>query len=250
MKPLPVVRRCGVVLATAMVWLGTSITALAAEGEGKSESADESGESAKKDASGDEGDEKKDDGGDKKDEAFGHAGQIGARLGLVAGYRMVLRYDDSPYCRTPDPNKAPNNQPKFCGHGAPLALQAGLSYALFDFLEPYAWARFGLADEPQTDTEPVLMFGAGLRVYTMSDSAFKIFIEPAIGLELEEGRGTPEWQANNPEYPNDFVLHLAAGPTLDFSRNVGVYLTGGVTASILRALASSLEIDLGLQGRY
>jgi hypothetical protein len=94
------------------------------------------------------------------------------------------------------------------------------------------------------------MFGAGVRVYTMSDSAFKIFIEPAIGLEFEEGRGTQAWQANNPEYPNDFVLHLAAGPSLDFSRNVGIYVTGGVTASIIRALASSLELDLGIQGRY
>jgi hypothetical protein len=241
-----------------MVSFGAPSALFAADEEGESSS--ESGESSKKDASGsDEGDEG-DEGGDEKgeekkddakeDEAFGHAGQVGLRLGLIAGYRMVLRYDDSPYCREPDPLKAANNQPKFCGHGAPLALQVGLSYALFDFLEPFAWGRFGLADEPQTDTEPVLMFGAGVRVYTMSDSAFKIFIEPAIGLELEGGRGTQAWQANDPEYPNDFVLHLAAGPTLDLSRNVGIYVTGGVTASIIRALASSLELDLGIQGRY
>ena len=125
-----------------------------------------------------------------------------------------------------------------------------MSYGLVDFLEPFAWGRFGLADEPQTDTEPVLMFGAGVRIYTMSDSAFKIFFEPAIGLELEEGRGTQAWQMNNPEYPNDFVIHLAAGPTLDFSPNVGAYLTAGVTMSIIRALASSLEAELGIQGRY
>jgi opacity protein-like surface antigen len=261
-------RRCGVALATMVVWICAALPALAQEGESKG--SDESGESSKKEASEgdegdsaddgekkDEGDEGKDEGGAEKDEsaakkneAFGHGGQLGLRLGLVLGYRMVLRYDDSPYCRAPNPAKAANNQPKFCGHGAPLALQAGLSWALVDWLEPFIWGRFGLADEPQTDTEPVLMFGAGTRIYTMSDAPFKIFFEPAIGLEFEEGRGTPEWQANNPEYPNDFVIHLTAGPTLDFSRNVGAYVTAGVTMSIIRALASSLEAELGIQGRY
>lgn len=188
--------------------------------------------------------------GSAKDEAFGHQGQLGLRVGLVAGYRMVLRYDDSPYCRTPDPGKAPNDQAKFCGHGAPFALNAALSFALFDFLEPFAWGRFGLQSEPETDTEPVLMFGVGTRVYTMSDAPFKIFIEPAIGLELEKGRGTPAWQLNDPEYSEDIVLHLAAGPSFDFSRHVGAYLTAGITTGILRALHNSLDVELGVQGRY
>jgi hypothetical protein len=255
-------RRCSIALAWVTVSLAAPNATFAADEEG--DAATESGESSKKEESGsdesdsadggdekkDEGDENKDEGGAKKDDAFGHGGQVGLRLGLVGGYRMVLRYDESPYCRKPDPLKAANNQPKFCGHVAPFALQVGLSYGLVDFLEPFAWGRFGLADEPETDTEPVLMFGAGVRIYTMSDAPFKIFFEPAIGLEFEGGRGTQEWQANNPEYPNDFVLHLAAGPTLDFSRNVGAYLTGGVTMSIIRALASSLEAELGIQGRY
>ena len=46
------------------------------------------------------------------------------------------------------------------------------------------------------------------------------------------------------------AFHLAAGPSLDFSPNIGAYLTGGATVTIVRALATSLEAELGLQGRY
>ena len=36
------------------------------------------------------------------DADFGHRGQFGIRAGLAGGYRMVLRYDSSPYCATPE----------------------------------------------------------------------------------------------------------------------------------------------------
>jgi len=177
----------------------------------------------------------------KTDDAFGHGGQIGLRVGLVAGYRMILRYEDTPLCTDFDPEKG-TDQPKFCGHGAPLALSTALSYGIADWLEPFAWARFGLAPEDQTATEPVVMFGAGVRVYTMSDSAFKIFIEPAIGLEIEDGKYS--------EYDTDVAIHLAAGPSFDFARYFGAYATGGLTTTIIRSLATSLELELGVQGRY
>ena len=264
MKPELFICRLCVVLASIVFVLGSARSSLAAEDETEPASveidpqkgSEESDESPKKEAADEDAAEKKDEEGDgdgqkkEKDEAFGHQGQFGLRLGVVGGYRMVLRYDESPYCRTPNPLKAPNDQPKFCGHTAPFALTAGLSFALFDFLEPFAWARFGLEPEPETDTEPVVMFGLGTRIYTMSDAPFKIFIEPAIGLEIEKGRGTPLWQLNDPEYTEDIVLHLAAGPSLDFARYVGAYLTAGITTGIVRALHNSLDIELGIQGRY
>jgi hypothetical protein len=74
-------------------------------------------------------------------EAFGHGGQFGLRVGLVAGYRMIFRYDESAYCRPYDTTKPPNEQSKSCGHGAPLAMDLALSYGLFDSLEPYLWLR-------------------------------------------------------------------------------------------------------------
>ncbi len=185
------------------------------------------------------------------DDSYGHGGQLGLRAGLVAGYRMVLRYDDqSPYCAPPDPSKAVADQNKFCGYGAPLALDVGLSFGVLDFLEPFAWGRFGLAADTNSDTNPLILIGAGLRLYTMSDAAFKIFIEPAVALELESGRGTAAWQTNSPKYSKDFVFHLAAGPQLDFHENFGVYLTGGISMAVVRALGSSLDLNLGLQARY
>lgn len=184
----------------------------------------------------------------EKNTSLGHGGQFGLRAGLVLGYRMILRYGSSPYCVAPDTG-GPSDQQKFCGHPAPLAGDFGLSFGVLDFLEPFAWARFGFASEKETDTKPLVVLGAGVRLYTMSDAAFKIFIEPAVGFELEGGRGTPAWQTNRPDYKKDFMFHVAAGPELDFSRNLGAYLTAGVSADVLRALGSSLDLSFGLQGR-
>jgi opacity protein-like surface antigen len=187
---------------------------------------------------------------ESKPEAFGHGGQFGLRAGLVLGYRMVLRYDNSPYCSEPKPAKQPKDQQKFCGYPAPLSIDLGLSFGVFDFLEPFAWARFGLSADTHSDTNPLVLIGAGVRLYTMSDAAFKIFIEPAVALELESGRGTAAWQLGSPEYKKDFVFHLAAGPQLDFHPNFGAYVTGGVSMGVVRALASTLDLNIGIQGRY
>lgn len=177
---------------------------------------------------------------------YGHMGQVGLRAGLVAGYRMVFRYDSSPFCREPDPSKEP---PKVCGHGAPLAADLGLSFGLLDMLEPYLWARFGLSREEETDTEPVQILGVGTRLYTMSDSAFKIFLEPAVAYEFEGGGDDPAYAVNDPDYSKDIVLHLAAGPHWDFHENFGAFANAGVSTGILRAIHSTLELQLGVQGR-
>lgn len=223
------------------------------------ESADEDGDtkSEAKESDSETGDTAKQSAGadatpkpESKPEAFGHGGQFGLRAGIVLGYRMVLRYDSSPYCAEPKPTKQPKDQQKFCGYPAPLSVDLGLSFGVFDFLEPFAWARFGLSADTHSDTNPLVLIGAGVRLYTMSDAAFKIFIEPAVALELESGRGTPAWQLGSPEYKKDFVFHLAAGPQMDFHPNFGAYVTGGVSMGVVRALASTLDLNIGVQGRY
>jgi hypothetical protein len=186
--------------------------------------------------------------------AYGHAGQIGVRAGLVGGYRMIFRYDDSPFCAEPDfVKKQPKDQQKFCGHAAPFATELAVSFALIDSLEPYLWSRIGLQREKETDTNPLLAFGAGVRIYTMSDSAFKIFIEPAIGWEVEGGGDDPLWQTPrpgyDPKYKKDMLFHLAAGPQLDLAKAFGIYLDAGLTTGILRAIHSNLELQLGFQLR-
>lgn len=180
---------------------------------------------------------------------FGHGGQFGLRAGIVLGYRMVLRYDSSPYCAPPKAEKSPADQQKFCGYGAPPAVDLGLSFGVLDFLEPFAWARFGLGADTNSDTNPLVLVGAGVRLYTMSDAVFKIFIEPAVAFQFESGRGSADWQTNNPNYSKDFVLHLAAGPQIDFHENFGLYVTGGISMGVVRALASSFDLNIGLQGR-
>lgn len=185
----------------------------------------------------------------KSDSAYGHGRQFGIRAGLVGGYRMVFRYDQSPFCNDFDQKKTVKDQQKFCGHPSPLAAEVAVSFAPIDSIEPFAFGRFGLQPEKKTDTKPVLIFGAGLRVYTMADSAFKIFIEPALGVELEGGRGSADWKLNDPEYKKDVLFHLAAGPQYDFAKMVGLYLDAGITTGILRSIHSNLELQLGLQFR-
>jgi len=196
---------------------------------------------------------KEEAGSEPADEDFGHGLQFGLRAGIVGGYRMVFRYDKSPFCRTPDPMKEDKDQQKFCGHGAPFGAELALSFAVLDFIEPYAWLRFGFGGEPQTNTEALLAFGAGARIYTMSDSKLKIFVEPAVGVEVEKGAGNPAWNFSNPtvapDYKTDFLFHLAAGPQYDFARAIGVYLSAGLTTGVLRYIHTELEVSGGLQVR-
>jgi hypothetical protein len=102
----------------------------------------------------------------------------------------------------------------------------------------------GLGKEEETNTEPVVILGAGARIYTMSDSAFKIYVEPAVGLELEKST------FNDEGFGTDFIFHLAAGPQFDLAKNFGLFVDGGLTVGILRYLHSSLELKAGVQGRF
>ncbi len=191
-------------------------------------------------------------GSEVADEDFGHGMQFGLRAALTGGYRMVFRYEKSPFCRSPDPVKADKDQQKFCGHTAPLAIDVALSFAPLDFAEPYVWARFGLKGEPETNTDSLMAFGAGARIYTMSDSKLKIFVEPAVGVEVESGAGNEAWRFENgsaPDYKTDFLFHLGVGPQYDFARAFGIYLHAGLTTGVLRYIHTELEISGGAQVR-
>ena len=183
-------------------------------------------------------------------DSFGHGTQFGLRAGLVGGYNMIFRYDQSPLCSAYDASKSPKDQQKFCGHGAPLALDVAASFAPLDFLEPYVFMRLGLARETQTDTSPVKILGAGARLYTMSDSALKIFIEPALAYEFEGGAGQLSRAGYDPQYKGDLLIHLAAGPQIDIARYVGFFLDAGLTTGILRAIHTELELQGGVQARF
>lgn len=180
------------------------------------------------------------------DDRFGHLGQFGLRGGLVGGYNMIFRYDRSPFCAAHD-NRPDKDQQKFCGHAAPLAFDLAASYALLDSVEPYVFLRLGLKGESATHTLPLTVLGAGARLYTMSDSAFKIFIEPALAWELE---GASSGANPYSDYKKDLLIHLAAGPQLDLSRYFGVYADAGLTTGILRAIHTELELQLGVQARF
>jgi hypothetical protein len=190
----------------------------------------------------------------EEDRSYSHFFQFGIRVGLAIGYRMVFRYDSSPWCNKEQviPGsadfKGENDRQKFCGFGGPLAFDVALSFAPLGPIEPYVWGRFGLSGEGNTNTEPVRILGVGARVYTSSESAFKVFIEPAVAYEFEGGAGNPYYARF--DYKKDMVVHLGVGPQIDVSRGVGFYLDGGLTVGMLRAIHTNLELQLGAQARF
>ena len=179
------------------------------------------------------------------DRTHPHAGLFSLRVAMVGAERIISRFDSSPTCGLAAASSDPK---KFCGFGAPLALDLAIGFAPINAVEPFAWARFGLGAETTTHTSPLVVFGAGARIYTARDAAFKFFLQPAVGWELEAGTGSRPFDGK--EYKKDFLLQLLAGPQYDFSNNVGAFAAVGVTAGMLRAVQTWLEVDIGLQARF
>ncbi len=189
------------------------------------------------------------------DKSYSHGGQFGLRAAIVGGYRMIFRYEQSPFCTVPAGNKSDGakGEQKFCGHGAPMAVDLAASFTLLGPVEPFLWGRFGFIGEGTTDTQPLILAGVGVRIYTMSDSAFKIFIEPALGLEFEKGMGSRLFQVYpdfRGDYKTDVIFHLAIGPQIDLARGVGLYLHGGLTVGVVREIQAMLELAGGVQVRF
>lgn len=178
--------------------------------------------------------------------ALGHKGQFHVRLGLGAGYRVMMRYDRSPTCSAALDDDG--NPVKMCGYGAPLMLDTALGYGVASGFEPFVWGRFGLKGESNTHTAPLMIVGVGARFYSMSEEAFKFYVEPAVGLEVEGGANRAVESVA--QYKQDLILRLGLGPQYDFSRNFGVFATGGLSVGMFRAIHTWLDLHLGVQARF
>ncbi len=181
-----------------------------------------------------------------KDEVddLGHFFQFGARAGISIPYKVMARFDDSPPCNK---DVDPEETGKVCGFTSTAALDLALSFAPLDAIEPYLWLRLGLGDEERTNTAALSVFGAGLRIYTMSDSMVKLYFEPAVAMETE-GAVDPDLFPDL-DYGTDFLVHLNFGGQIDFVRYAGIYLAVGPNVSFVRAITTTLEANAGLQVR-
>ena len=156
----------------------------------------------------------------------------------------TIRFDDSPPCDPPMVGSQEEKQ--VCGFPTPAALDFALSFALFDALEPFLWFRMGLAEPEKTFTEAQRWAGAGLRIYTMSDTQLKLFFEPAVALAFEGATSGAPAGAN---YDTDVVGHVHFGLQYDFVRNFGAFFSAGPNVSFVRAIGTEFEGALGLQVR-
>jgi hypothetical protein len=207
---------------------------------------DDAPEKPKKDATPKEPDKE-----EGEDATFGHGFQFGLRAGVQFGYRIMFRYDHSPLCEQFDKTKSPNDQKKICGFGASPGTEVAVSFAPLDSVEAYLFGRFGFSGEARTNTDALQMFGVGARIYTMSDSRFKIFVEPALAYETEGGGGNLLWDGGvHPSYKKDLVFHVGVGPQFDFAKAFGIFVNGAVDVGVLRSLGTTLLVNIGAQLRF
>jgi hypothetical protein len=190
------------------------------------------------------------------DSDLGHRRQLHVEAEFVTGYRMLFRYDKSPPCAPWAQGKGLTDQQKFCGFNMPPNIGIAAGFAILDFFEPFGFVRFGLSNEAEhTQSNKSFIAGIGARIYTMSDSRFKIFFAPWIGLDTTTG----PVDSNNPNfapygaqsswYKTDTLVHVGIGPQFDITRGVGIYAYGGLTAYMLRYLGANAEAGIGVQLR-
>lgn len=182
---------------------------------------------------------------ERRPETFGHFGQFGIRAGITFPYKINFRMDDSPPCDDGSVSVT-NPEKKVCPTGTPPALDLALSFGVLDALEPFVWVRLGLGQEKTTHTASTLGFGAGVRIYTMSESRFKVFFEPAAAV-LTEGASNPQPGRN---YQTDILAHLHVGGHFDFMRHVGASISLGPEASFFRAITVGIAGTIAVQARF
>jgi hypothetical protein len=183
---------------------------------------------------------------DRKPVKYGHAGQLTVRAAATLPYKVNFRMDDSPGC-----SNGKVTEDKVCAFASPPALEFALGYAIVDAIEPFAWARIGLLPERVTQTAASKLFGAGLRIYPMTDTRFKLLIEPAVAVEIEGSRLKNPQRAGKPiNYGTDILVHLNLGGQFEITRNVGVYVSVGPEVAFLRAISLAVNATLGVQARF
>lgn len=186
-----------------------------------------------------------------QEEDLGHQLQFGLRPGLVVPYKVMFRFDDSPLCDIDgdgagDLNSDGEDAPT-CGFMMSPQVELALSFAPLDGIEPYVWTRFGTGDETETGTEAALLFGAGVRLYSMATSKFKLFFDVAAGLEVEGAINPANEKTHN--YGTQGFGRLGFGPQFDFNRYVGAFLVLGPGFAVPRSISMQVEGLIGLQGR-
>jgi hypothetical protein len=193
-----------------------------------------------------------------------HRGQWSLRAGLFQGYEFHHRYEGSPFCkqsdfspRTRGTDPSPYFAPTDCWVAPPPELEVAIGYALTGGFEPYVFTRLGLWAESATYTAAGRMLGAGARIYAVSESQLKLFVEPAFGVAFEGHALDPvvysatSFHAVTPDsYKTDLVFHAGVGPQYDLSRHFGVFANASVDVGIIRALTVLVSIHYGVQARF
>jgi len=174
--------------------------------------------------------------------AFGHLHQGYARLTFGTGYRFIVPYDDKAVC-------GPNGDTSPCESRAPGFMDADVGFGAAAGIELGVMLRLGLEYEDLNDSYPIV-FGPGIRLYPSAESRVKIFLAFRVLVDFTKiGPQRPGIDAE-PQAKTDLAFRGEPGLQVEITRNVGVYIQGGVQVGMLRWLYFEADGGLGFQVRF
>jgi hypothetical protein len=172
---------------------------------------------------------------------FGHLHQFYARFTFGTGYRFIVPYEDDAIC-------GPNGDTSPCESRMPAFMDSDVGFGAAAGVELSVMLRLGLEYEDLNHSYP-LVFGPGIRLYPSASSRVKIFLGFRVLIDFTKV-GPQRPGEPSADEKTDLALRGEPGLQVEITRNVGVYLQGGVQFGALRWFQFEADGGLGFQVRF
>jgi hypothetical protein len=178
-----------------------------------------------------------------------HKGQLGISARVALGLRGIATYDKKYYCGASDSAVSTGNAP-VCTGRAPLALDLEVAYGIAQHVELLLEMRLGLekdfgSSSTTNDGPHEVHLSPGARFFFSEAAHSKLFVTAQAVFDFTGYKDT----AGNGR-GGDVGVRSLEGYWIDFHRTYGMYFFVGEQATVSRWLEASLEVGVGIQGRY
>lgn len=181
-----------------------------------------------------------DDDEQDESESLDHELQLGIRVGAGVPFFFGLRYSGGPRCDDSNPMD-PNT---FCvGVGSGI-IDFDLSFGVSADVEIVVLGRIGMIGVEPTEQNNI-QIGIGVRAYMSPASIFKVYLAPALILDL-----TPAGTVMSDWGDVDFGVRGAFGFQVDIVRYVGLFIELGVNILFVRSFGIGPYATGGFQIRF
>ena len=172
-----------------------------------------------------------------------HAHQFGLSFDVGSGYRALFPYASSNVSTCGTSHNTSNTA---CTDFLPAFMDLGITYGLSPKFDLLLEDRVGLgADFTGSHAETLAL---GFRYYPDPEGVAKLMAGLELVADFTNFKSGPDAGAKLGS--TDFAAHPFGGLQLDFTRNVGAYIAGGVTCGFIRWLRFELDGFAGVQVRF